>query len=299
MLTPQAIPAHIPPGRIPYPGVQVPKTVKIVKGGLTNTKPARPRKLLVWDYGKVPAYNRVTDASLIAFARLGDAKDAEIRKYAARYGVLEAMEVISSSWDLKIEDDGSRWQLGRAAAQLHNDGEPIELWRLLAQRLKAVLRIAAAFKGNTAMKRWLTRNGFEAQPEDQLYADWELLHWGAFPPATVPTAQEMFAEEINWWLTVGGVRLRLGAPAAGWRDAIAPWRLETAYHGLIGGLAYRLLLTVIGEKRLFACDECGEPYIRTKRPPQPGQENFCENCPDAAAKRALQRHRKKQTKKAQ
>lgn len=228
----------------------------------------------------------------MSFAKLGEAEDASIRQWASRYGVLEAKEVASATWHVRIDDDGTRWQLGSAAAQLYEDREPIELWRILARRMRAILRIAAAFKGNTGLRRCLIHNGFDAQPEHGLDQDWEVLDWAGDGKSTeIVTTQGIFRHAINWWLTVGAVRPQLGMHTAGWNDSFSPWRIEMAYSGLVGGLAYRLLLMVIGEQKLYACDECGEPYIRLARAPQPGQENFCPNCPDAAQRRAIERHR--------
>jgi len=71
------------------------------------------------------------------------------------------------------------------------------------------------------------------------------------------------------------------------------WEIEIASDWLAGGLAYPLLLTVTGENRLYACDNCKIPYIRLTRAPRAGQENFCEDCTDVAKLRATQRYRER------
>jgi len=156
-------------------------------------------------------------------------------------------------------------------------------------RMRDTLTAAAAFSTPATLKRYLTGLASEQSPLEKRPEDWE--EWGAATPVDARTLQEWLTRRIEWWLRVGGVRLRLGMYTSTWDEGRAPWRIELTYTGLVGGLAYRLLLGVIGEERLYACDACGEPYIRTTRAPRPGQENFCPNCGDVAQKRALARKR--------
>jgi len=112
----------------------------------------------------------------------------------------------------------------------------------------------------------------------------------------VKSAQFFLMNWVNQWLRLGGVRLGLGITE--WSASSTDWKMEVVYPGLLGALAYRLLLMVVGESRLYACDGCGEPYIRLKRLPRPGQENFCTDCTEVAARRASKRYKDAKKKEA-
>jgi hypothetical protein len=152
------------------------------------------------------------------------------------------------------------------------------LWLSLAERLRAVLKINAALKGRTL--RSLPAPG---SPED-----WAVLGRGP-PPEDLRDAQFFLLHEVKWWLGIGRVHLELGIVNSS--EKRTAWKLDVAYDGLAGGLAYRLLLMVTGESNLYACDGCGVPYISLKRAPRPGQENFCDDCDGVAQQRATQRYR--------
>jgi hypothetical protein len=78
---------------------------------------------------------------------------------------------------------------------------------------------------------------------------------------------------------IGGVRLGM---SIGRDDG---WSLDVVCKGLFGGLAYQLMLAVVGEEGLYICDGCHAPYIRTVKAPKPGQNNFCPDCKDIVPKR--------------
>jgi|SRR5665213_2036320 len=266
-----------------YPGVRVPETVRI-EGD--SVKWELPRN-------SIPSYSdhrrsivRPTDRSILDFSRLKDGNS--ICSYAAKRGILWAIQIRPEhqrETDLELTD-GTVWRLGdprsRVFAEVgetHLSGaEPIALWLSLARRLRAILRINAALKGRT--RRPL--------PEVGTSEDWESL--GAGPIPDDPREAQFFLQrEVNWWLLIGGVRLGLGIAEFS-RESTA-WKLDIAYEGLAGGIAYRLLLMVIGESKLYACDGCGCPYIREAKAPRPGQENFCPDCTGIAQKRAVDRYR--------
>jgi hypothetical protein len=261
--------------RIFFPPVQVPETVTVDKKRLCWTVPSDPRPY--YEDGR-RAYVRPTDRSILAFARLADA--ASICEYAKRYGLLWANPIDPKrkrETDVPLSD-GSVWRPGGECDRLGLTGwEPIDLWLSLTRRLRAVLRINAALKGRS-------RNPLPTPGEPD---DWAVLGGGP-PPDTPEDAQFFLLDEVNWWLSIGGVRLQLGILS--FSEKRTAWKLEVAYNGLAGGLAYRLLLMVTGESSLYACDGCGIPYVRLKRAPQPGQENFCDDCSDVAQKRATKRY---------
>lgn len=277
-----------------FAGIQIPKAVR-VKGSA-----------IAWEFDmEHPEYRRARDQTVADFANLADARASAICDYALRNGVLEALTVkLPFGTAERLDDwrrftlhndrdaflrlkapggrfvtlaDGTSWTVGEAGAVLFDRTEPIELWRSLARRLRAVLRIDAALKARS-----------KPIPPIGTPEDWQALR--STPPSDVANAQWVFGDEVNWWLAAGFVRPYL-AVATPWADTKSEWRFEMRYQGLIGGIAYQLLTTVIGEKRIFVCDGCRLPYVRVKRAPQPDQENFCPNCGDVARKRAIQRHR--------
>ncbi len=159
--------------------------------------------------------------------------------------------------------------------------EPLALWRMLATQLQAILRINARLKGRTH------------DPSPKLSPDqWKIIDPDGDGPLDQPEDEQFFFQIlINKWLTMGKVRPVL--ETMGWSPKSTKWTITIAYDGLVGALAYRLLLTLVGEDRLYICSGCGEPYIRTARAPRPGQENFCSDCGDIAARRAVERYRHK------
>ncbi len=265
--------------RIPHPPVRAPELASVQED------------FLVWEYSRddrESVYRTPTDATVLAFGKLADAPVAQIADFAKRYGVLSVLQIkpdYRRNTDIELPD-GSIWRYDQSAYNRDFQGrEPIELWRFLARRLRAILRINASLKGRS--RATLPQIGTEA--------DWQILGGGE-PLVDVRDAQFFLLLEVNHWLATGAVGLQLGITE--WSRTKTDWKLEVKYGGLLGSLAYRLLLIVIGEGNLYACDGCGLPYIRTKRAPRPGEENFCDDCDGVAAKRAVQRFRERNRSKA-
>ncbi len=249
---------------------------------------------LVWGLNPLKqTYHDVSNQTVVDFAKLGRKSEPEaVRRYALRHGVLLATfagndrvrrSVMLPEDDAIRLDDGTYWRIGQVTSVLLGRREPIDLWLTLARRLEALLAICAALRGRAR------------QPEPTLGPE---KNWKALlPPGQIPQdvgiAQWEFHDEINWWQKLGGVRLQLGAYP---RWVMRPdWKLEIAYDGLIGGIAFQLLTLVVGNK-IYGCDGCGFPYIRDDRAPRPGQENFCPDCTKVAALRATQRYRARRKK---
>lgn len=248
---------------------------------------------LVWGFNPFNRnYHCVTNKTLTDFAKLGRKNDPKaVHEYARDHGVLLATFAGNDRTykDMQPEDtvlrlrDGTHWEFGQLTTVLYGRREPIELWLTLSRRLAAVLEIGAALKGRDR----------QPQPTPGPAENWNLLLSPGWTPTDVGSAQSIFHKEINWWLRLGGVRLQLGSYC---RWATRPdWKLEVAYDGLIGGLAFQLLTVIVGHK-LYACDGCHFPYIRDDRAPRPGQENFCPDCTKVAALRATQRYRERRKK---
>lgn len=275
-------------GAIFYPPVEVPEVVELNGDYLNWTRP-RTTVETVERYadGRFSSV-RPTDASLLRFTRLTDSPS--IVDYAKRSGVLGASQIDPRSGQEGIElPDKTVWTLGgRDPEPWRKDDqhgrEPVALWLLLARRVQSILRINASLQGRT--KTSLPTVGSQE--------DWRTLGW-TYPMEDVNDAQCLLLGEVNYLLRLGKVGLELGIVR--WSKQKTPWDVGIGYRHLAGGLAYRLLLTVAGENRLYACDNCQVPYIRLARAPRPGQENFCENCTDVAKLRATQRYREGRNRK--
>jgi len=258
-----------------YPSVRIPKVVR-VDGYFLKWEDSEPKQA---------QWRRPTDRTLIEFSKLSDAPEGVVCDFAKRYGVLRAFKLkrkYQEPTDIELPD-GSVWGIGNIDAG--SGSEPIALWIFLAKRLRAILRISSKLKG--------PREGKPRKPAPGSDEDWKTLDPESDnPPIEDPQdAQFFLCHVINEWLVTSSVRLELGI--AEWSREATAWKLAIAYNGLMGGLAYRLLLTVMGESNLYACDGCGCPYIRTKRAPRPGQENFCDDCTAIARRRASQRWKEK------
>ena len=267
-----------------FPPVLVPETVAL-EGELVAWGFPRMSRAVYDDQRSSLA--RPTDRSLLAFTRLKDA--VSVCDYAKRYGILWAIQIKADyerETDIRLTD-GTVWRLGDPRVRVFAGSDPTEnlqgkeplaLWFLLAQRLRAALRISAALQGRA-------RNPLPSVGSPEDWAD-----LGGSPPDEIRWAQNLLLREVNWWLGIGGVHLELGIVE--FSEKHTEWKIDIAYEGLAGGLAYRLLLMVAGESSLYACDGCGRPHIRLKRAPRPGQENFCDDCTGVAQQRATQRYRK-------
>jgi hypothetical protein len=257
-----------------YPTVRIPTSVLIVDD------------FLRWEAdGPLecePQWRRPTDRTLTGFTKLHDKTPEAIREFAAGHGVLNMFRVspkYQQRTDIKVSD-GTIWGFGPGAAAGKGE-EPLCLWRYFAKRLHSILRINCALKGRN-------RNPL---PTAGLNEDWAILDPGGVPIEDPRDAQFFLLLTINELLRQGSVGLELGI--AKWSQQSTDWKLDITYSGLLGALAYRLLLTVIGESNLYACCGCGNPYVRTKKAPRAGQENFCDDCTDIGQRRASQRWKEK------
>jgi hypothetical protein len=223
---------------------------------------------------------------LVQFARLQTPSD--VLQFARRHGVFGAKEVMKTApWmtsELRLEAAAGRWCV--SARGDSTDQEPVWIWLFLSRKARAILRIKASLKGQT-------RNPL---PTIGTEDDWIAVAGPGEQFTDVRDAQFFLMLEVNEWLRIGEVGLRLGVTE--WSRTKTDWKIEVGYgrdHGynLFGQLAYRLFLCVAGQSRLYACSGCGNLYIRVKKAPCAGQDNYCDDCPELAARRASQRWKAK------
>jgi hypothetical protein len=224
---------------------------------------------------------RPTDRLLTAFVRLATGSDEDIARFARRYGVFGAAELIETAprreTDLTV--DGNRsWRLSADGSDV--TFEPLRLWRTLSSEVGAILGIAAELN--------------RQPPRPGLMSDWKTLEI-AFDPSrnVVEDAQYLLQFLVNDWVKVGRVGLRL--ITKGWSKRRTEWETEIYFDGtynLFGGLAIQLLLAVAGAEGLFTCSGCRLPYIRPGRTPKSGQNNYCDDCGRDRAQHDADRRRK-------
>jgi hypothetical protein len=227
---------------------------------------------------------RCTDTTLVQFTKLKQASD--VLRFARRYGVFGAKEMIEDAPqmpnELRLSPGAGRWCVSIKATM--EDKEPLWIWFLLSRQARAILRVNAGLKGRT----------HNPMPEVGTGDDWKAIAGPGEPFTDVRDAQFFLMLAVNEWLRIGEVGLRL--ELVGISRTKTDWRVGVGYgqlygYNLFGHLAYRLLLSVAGEDRLYACSACGNPYIRIKRAPRAGQDNYCDDCAHVARLRATQRYR--------
>jgi len=240
----------------------------------------------------------ITVRDLIAFAKLADGPDQAIADFAHINAPLAALPVDESEdkfqSDLEMQN-GSVWRLGAASTltlgKRRRLSEPLTLWRYMARRFRAVLRIAAGLKG-----RGRSPQSIPASEEDyRMIGSWRHMGKDVFMNYSddVIDSYVLVSREVDSWLEKGRVRLGLQVNPLGRRRA--EWKVQVDHPttGVVGGLAYQLMLTVVGQEKIYWCDGCGQIYNRTIKAPRAGQENFCLDCTGIAKKRAVQRYKEK------
>ncbi len=101
------------------------------------------------------------------------------------------------------------------------------------------------------------------------------------------TERSFLWAEMIFWLKVTDVGFALMPETTG------KWQLSVDYKRcVLGAVAMQLALTLAGGERLHTCSGCGSVYARTKRPPRPGQANYCDECDkDKIARQRAERRR--------
>jgi hypothetical protein len=222
--------------------------------------------LLVWDRPSDTGrenWVEPKDAMLIRFTKLHLGTDEAILKFAKRYGVLGAVELVPNSpkFGNEIPFGGQRWLVSTDGDG--PVGDPLGLWRGLSRRFDATLRLAAELAKDPPVVG------------DAKY--WQYLIEDPNYLPDVEDAQFLIMFEVKDWLQVGRVGLSLDIKDFSRRRT--EWETSIEYRGLynlLGALATQLMLTVAGSA-LHSCSGCGSPIISDRRPKR-GQRNYCDDC---------------------
>jgi len=95
---------------------------------------------------------------------------------------------------------------------------------------------------------------------------------------------EALEHMVNVWLDEGVVR-----PTFEWSKEGGRPRVILAGFGLFGAIGVELLFRCAGAANMEFCTGCGKMYLREKRRPRVGQDNYCLDCGRKAAVREAKR----------
>lgn len=254
-----------------------------------------------WQRGPGDNFVKVSRNTLDDFVKLADAGANSIVKFAQTWGVL----AISKDW---VQKPDHRLVLEKGG------GDPIDAWRYLSRRARAVLRVAAALNQDKLgdLSDWyefgmvLRRRGLSTEIWDKLKETLERPLYGlsysifALDDNPLARARDSVADEIGHWLDAWKHESRTGLSdfRLGWSDSNGRWELQIDYHGLLfAAIAVQLLLVVASADSLYSCSGCGTPYIRPRgrKRPKMGWANYCENCTNngVAQRKAVENYREK------
>jgi hypothetical protein len=97
--------------------------------------------------------------------------------------------------------------------------------------------------------------------------------------AAVPAQAPGWAAQVNEWLVLGRVGLRIETMDEHYGKRARP-RVVVGGDGLFGAIGVALLLAVTRTDGLAVCSACALPYV-PDRGPRAGQRNYCSSCRDA------------------
>jgi len=229
---------------------------------------------------------------LLDFIQLGESADSEILKYARRWGVL----MLCSHHQLPSTHNRPPDFLTRRAVEwcLPARREPLDSWRKFARRARLIVGVAGHLNQGTLFdpRQWLQTICELDAPDDKTPGAQVLT--GLL--GTTSKQRSRLAMLVNEWLWLGDVR-----PALLWEKDVSALQLNfgSPYTGsLFGALGIELMLAVSGQGDFATCSGCGQPYLRAKRRPKSGQENYCLECHarGVPVRRRVERYREKSQK---
>ena len=229
-----------------------------------------------WPYGSLDKdcpYLSDTAGMLDAFIRVTEARSA--LRFARKFGVLQICRhglQYSHAPACLASSQRSSWN--------PQSLEPLEAWLHYATKARAILSLSASIQIGEERDGIGSRN------------DWTFLYRSRGGKASIDglmqavTAKPSLAKaflvtEINDWLIEGNVR-----PTITWDEKASPgFSLNASTFGLLG---VQLMTAVSRIQDVYFCDGCGNPYIRKKRKPQLGRNQYCETCGEQVASKKRQ-----------
>ena len=210
---------------------------------------------------------------LDGFLDLAESSPEAILKYARQFGVLELCEhdlPRAHNPPTAYEGAGIAVQcLSRNWAGPMDYWEPLEIWRLFAKQMRAILNVAANIYQQKPgrLEDWTVIYSVPCKPEKIEL----LLHWHERQaPLWLEFEKHRLAKAWNWLLHLGNVR-----PCLSWTSEVVAW--EFGGKGLFGNLAIQLVLAASRTEGLAKCSTCPNTYIPKYRPAY-NRSNYCPNC---------------------
>jgi len=250
-------------------------------------------KFLKWKYGKIKRAGHQQMGSptfllenFVKLAEVGsEGSGRDILEFAKKYGILFICkhDLPSSHRELEeptfkdLREGGAFARCGLRTTADKFFSEPIEVWRLYAQRARALLNLAAAIK-----------KGNEGEKED-----WETIAKQVGSFVEKPIRGEMTTiivlpkEEREQRIIIsGGVNHWLGYAQV--RPAYILTEkgplIEFGNRTLFGALALQLMLALSQTQGLASCTSCGIFYTPSRKP-NPNRNSYCPACGSSAAQR--------------
>ena len=262
---------------------------------------------LVWTMKEPNQLIQPASGMFEGFLRLAKAPASTILRYAKRWGVLRLCEHdfpaqhppyywpscpvdihacthdIFDNTDPKSPSERADFHLCQPRGVYSRgryDGrpwEPVEAWRMWAQRAQATLAMAAELKEGKipGEGHWRVAFGLEGIPNDL---------GRPRPPQRVEEGWRELIYQLNFWLGAAEVR-----PFLEYQNGQASMSLGSGWGNspLFGALAIQLALAVSGASGYAVCDECRIVYAPS-RTPRTGESHFCTTC--RASRKAPQRN---------
>lgn len=240
---------------------------------------------------------------LESFAKLADATDEEIRRYACKYGILHlCKEHLTPAGHNHQCEPVMRWQidLGVGVSEVtFMDGEPLRIWREYANYAQGLLNISRELhEGKLGRKEDCLRtrkNYFNDPNYVESYTDSNERE------KAIVQQKRYVGYAVNYWLGEAALR-----PVFHWENESPEITFESyygygniAYGKLFGNLAIQLMMAVSQKSGLALCSSCGEYYSPTRRS-RAGENRYCqaEDCRKKAANRNASADYRKRKKKS-
>lgn len=217
------------------------------------------------------------DNLLYRIARLVDADDTAVAKFATRYGPLLLCEKhglpLSHSRHVGVDPDMDEY--GCDVAGGRTPFVTTDSYRKLGREVFAVLNLAAILhRGDTT---------------ESLSEDWSTLGYDTpiavdmsvgFTPResskeeAVQQQREVLGQYIDQRLDLAAVRLQFGWFASATSNEP---RIDIKSSGLFGAVAVTTMLAVAKSDGIAICTSCLGPYAPTQKP-KSGRNNYCPDC---------------------
>jgi hypothetical protein len=209
---------------------------------------------LVWNPHAARRLVTGKDRFLEEFLHLRNASDAQVLRYAQKWGTLGNEN--DSVYQFP-PCSGFDW-----ADDLETPSEPVEGWRFLARKCNAALVIAARLH----------------QRQLGVEADWQILGAGQQdaaweidkPPKTIAAQWDQLCFFLNGLTLASGLLPRIGMVRA------QPTVVLSA-NSLLGAISHQLMLAASKAGAFAHCSECGNAYAPTRRP-RIDQRHYCGEC---------------------